>query len=251
MGQLLNAQGGRRRCRGAIAEWFLKRSCGVCRVVVSSRTLRLLNTETGQSENGRSKHGRRFKRRQSAPRMPREFHDFATAKHHLHRFNAISGGSVTREVATRCIHRKHTANGRHAARGRIGTKQQIVVVDRSIQVRLHHARLHANCATARWVNSSHISGEVNDQASSQRLSGQAAAAAARIHGQFVLVTIFQQLRHVASRTRPSYPQRLDLIDAGIAGIELRVKRIAMHVPFDEAPQVGLNVNLFWVHIDLF
>ena len=71
--------------------------------------------------------------------------------------------------------------------------------------------------------------------------------AAGVERQFLFGGVLQARRHVGGRTRPDHGQRLDLIDAGVAGIELEEQIVATHVAAHQSAKIVLDAFSDLVH----
>ena len=111
----------------------------------------------------------------------------------------------------------------------------------------HDARLHADAVALVGHDAAEVAREIDDQPAAERLAGQAGAGAAGVDRQMILGRVADRGDHVVDRPRPHDAQRPQLVDAGVAGVELREEVVAADVALQQAAQVFFDSLLVWVH----
>ena len=112
---------------------------------------------------------------------------------------------------------------------------------------MHDAGLDADRFGIGAHDAAHRFGEIENQTGAQRFAGQAGACAARMDGNSLFGGVADDGGDVGGIARPHHAQRLDLIDAGVAGVQLNEQIVAPHVAGDESAQVVLNSLAFGIH----
>ena len=82
---------------------------------------------------------------------------------------------------------------------------------------MDHARLHADPVRLDADQAVEMGGEIQHQPRPQGLARHAGAGAAGVDGDALAGRVADARRHVGRRARPDHPQRLDLVDARVAG----------------------------------
>ncbi len=101
-------------------------------------------------------------------------------------------------------------------------------------------RLDADLLVAGGDHAAEMAGEVEDQALSQRFSGQSRTGTAGVERDLLLRRVLNAGHDVGRRARPDHAQRSDLVNAGVAGEQLQEHVVATDLSVDEAPQVVLD-----------
>jgi hypothetical protein len=110
----------------------------------------------------------------------------------------------------------------------------------SIKSGKYDARLNADAVPLICHDTAEIAGEINDQATAERFARQAAACAAGVERQLVLGCVANGGDDVGDRARPYNPQRLQLVDARVAGVKLSEQIVAADIAGDEAAEIFLD-----------
>ena len=161
-------------------------------------------------------------------RMAGRFEHFAIGQHHLHAHDVPAGGAVAEPVAAAVIQGQHAAHRRHAAGRRIGP--ELPAERRQIPIELpeHDARLHSDRVAVSDVHDPpHRLREIEDQPRPQRLARQTRARPAGMDGNGHSRRIANGRLHIGHAPRPDHPQRPHLIDAGVGGVHLHERVVAM------------------------
>ena len=116
-----------------------------------------------------------------------------------------------------------------------------------IQLRVDDPRLDAYRPFVGGYDTPHAVGEIDDEAPTERFSGQTCAGTSGMDRNLILAGVLKAGRHVRRRTGTNNTQRPDLIDARIARIELQKNLVAVDFPGYETPQVFLDPLMFLVH----
>ena len=103
-----------------------------------------------------------------------------------------------------------------------------------------HARLHADRFCVDADHAAKMGGEIDHQPRPERFAGHARAGAAGVDGDVFFGGVLHAGRHVGRRARPDHRQRLDLVDAGVAGEELQEDVVAANLAGDQPAQIVLD-----------
>ena len=155
--------------------------------------------------------------------------------------------SVAHPVASGTIQGKHAADRRDAPGRRIGAKQPPVCRELPIQLAVYDARLNANTILVHADDSSHGVGEIQDEARTERFAGQARSGSARVERDLVLGRVLHARHDIRYAARPDHAQRLDLVDARVAGVHLEKDVVAAHFAVQTPSQIGLDPLSFLIH----
>ena len=113
--------------------------------------------------------------------------------------------------------------------------------------RQNDAGLHANPTVLHGQNAAEIAVEIEDQPATKGFAGQARAGAAGVNRQVVFRRIAHGGDNVVHRARTNHAQRLQLINARVAGVELCRHVVAKHVALQQATQVFFDSLLVGIH----
>ena len=138
-------------------------------------------------------------------------------------------------------------HGRHDRHGRVGTKLPPERPQMFVQSSMDHARLQPDTVGVGLEDAPHVAGEVDNDARSERFTGQSGAGSAGMDRQLVFRRVAHHRHHVGERPRPDHGHRADLEDAGVAGVELQEDVVATDVSLHQPAQVVFNSLAFLIH----
>ena len=151
----------------------------------------------------------------------------------------IDGLAVQHRSRAARVVRDHAADGRAARGGDVGREAQAVRLQLRVQLVEHDARLDARPALGdvHLEDAVEVLRGVDDEAGADRLAGLRRAAAARRDRDAVAAGDLDRPDDVLARARDDDAERLDLIDAGVGGIERARDGIESDFAFDRALKV--------------
>jgi len=149
-------------------------------------------------------------------------------------------GTVFEAAASRGIDADHAADGRDRAGGRIGGEDSTASPQMGVQPFVNDSCLHADRVASGAHDAAKVFREIDDDPRSDGSPGDARAGAAGVDGDLLLLGILQAGGDVGRGARADHRQGLDLIDAGVAGVELEEVGVAADFSGDQAPQIRLE-----------
>ena len=94
---------------------------------------------------------------------------------------------------------------------------------------MHYASLHPHALAVVGDNPAEISREIDHQATAKRFAGETRAGTAGLNRQMVFRGVANRGDHVVDRPRTHNTERSQLVDACVAGVQLREYVVATHV----------------------
>jgi hypothetical protein len=152
-------------------------------------------------------------------------------------------------MAPQGVNRDHAAQGGNRARRWIDAEDQSLALEGSVEIGQGDSRLNANGSSLAIdaEEASHESREIEDDAGPQRLPCQAGTSPAGAQGDGIFGSIADALGNILGMARTDDRNRWNLIETGIAGVQLGIEWIAIDFAIEYAPQVRFDPGLFVIH----
>ena len=174
-------------------------------------------------------------------RFAAQLERLTVGQHHQQTANAAAGRTVLQPAAAGGVERDHAAHRRDRAGGGVGAESPPHAAELCVEPPVNQSRLHANPFRVDANQPPQIGGEIDDQSRAERLAGHAGAGPAGVQRQPLFPSVLHAGDHVVGAPRPHDPQRTNLVDAGVAGVELQKRLVAANVARDQSAQIILDV----------
>ena len=101
-------------------------------------------------------------------------------------------------------------------------------------------RLHANRLGVDAEHAAKMPGEVQHQPRSERPAGRTRSGPSGVYRDLFFGGVLERSRHVGGGSGANHTQRLDLVDAPVAGVQLQEDVVAANLAGHQTPKIGLN-----------
>ena len=158
--------------------------------------------------------------------------------------HVIDGLAVAHRPRAARVVRDHPADGGAAGRGDVGREPQAVGRELRVQLVEHDARLHARPALldVHFEDPVEVLRGVDLQSGPDCLAGLRRAAAAGGDGAAVGAGALQRGQYVLARADDGHPERLDLVDAGVGGVQRARHRVEADLADEPRFEIGPEVT---------
>ena len=178
-------------------------------------------------------------------RMAAGFERFAVGQHDLHADDVPPGRAVPQPVAAGVVEGQDAAHRGHAAGRRVGAELPAERGQIAIELAQHDARLHRDRVAVDAHDPPHGPAKSSTRPGPSDSPARPVPAPRAWIGMRLLGGIPHGGLHVGQPARPHDAQRPHLIDAGVGGVHLRERIVAMDFAREQAAQVGLNSFALW------
>ena len=174
----------------------------------------------------------------------------AVGQYHVHIQHVVDRLAPQRRVGAAGVVAERASHVAAAAGARVGREEHVVRGEVVVELVENNAGLGARPALlgVHLDHVPHVLGEVHDHGLAHRLARQAGAAAPGQHGHAVAVGGLDHGYHVLGVTGQHHAHRLDLVDAGVGGVQQARHLVEAHLACDDSPQVlgqclGIGVDV--------
>ena len=152
-----------------------------------------------------------------------ELQQLAVGQRDLQAADVTPHRAVLQPAAAGGVAGDHAADGGDGAVGRVGAEKASPQPQLGREPLVDHARLHAAQFSLEAEDAAEEPGEIQHQPGAERFAGHAAAGAVGVHGDVLLGGVLQAGCHVGRTAGADQRQGLDLVNAGVAGVELQAR----------------------------